>query len=165
MVEFKRILVPLDGSALSEKALPPAMALAEKFEAYLTLLQVVDVPNEINLSLPVETRVQAMEQARRTAESYLKGWQEKLRRQGLKVNILVHDVSPADDIIETANTLAADIIVMGTHGRGGLARLAVGSVADTVMRHSPCPVLLVRQKPEKLKVSQPVSAVAVAAEY
>jgi nucleotide-binding universal stress UspA family protein len=148
MIQFKRILVPLDGSALSESALPLALGLAQKFESHILLLRVVDMPHEVTLSSPVDWRIQAGQQARQVAESYLKVRKDGLEREGFDVRILVHDVSPADSIIETAQNLAVDVIVMATHGRGGVARWAVGSVADKVMRHGPCPVLLVRQKPD-----------------
>jgi nucleotide-binding universal stress UspA family protein len=61
---------------------------------------------------------------------------------------LVRDASPAESIIDAATAEVVDLIVMSTHGRGGLARWTFGSVADKVARHSPCPVLLVRQRPE-----------------
>ena len=151
MFDLSNILVPLDGSALSESALPPAMSLAQKFEGHIILLRVVDVPREITLSSPVEWRIEAQEQAYEISENYLKGREAELRKKGFNVSILVHDTSPAKNIIDTAAKMSMDVIVMSTHGRGGIARWAVGSVADKVARHSPCPVLLVRQPAENTK--------------
>ncbi len=76
--------------------------------------------------------------------SYLKARQGELRQQGFEARILLRDTSPAEDIIDAAIAEDIDLIVMSTHGRGGLARWTFGSVADKVARHSPCPVLLVR---------------------
>ena len=64
------------------------------------------------------------------------------------MRILLRDTSPAEDIIDAAIAEDVDLIVMSTHGRGGLARWTFGGVADKVARHSPCPVLLVRQNLE-----------------
>jgi nucleotide-binding universal stress UspA family protein len=66
----------------------------------------------------------------------------------MSLNILLRGASPAEGILETAETQEVDLIVMSTHGRSGLTRWALGSVADKVMCHSHCPVLLVRQTEE-----------------
>ena len=148
MIEIKRILVPLDGSPLAEKALPLATTLAQKFECQIILLQVlhfliptVSAPYQHFPGWVVENR----KYARQEAERYLQACQDELRQQGLEVKILLREISPAEDIIDVATTEQVDLIVMSTHGLGGLARWAIGSVADKVARHSPCPVFLVRQ--------------------
>ena len=157
MIEFKRILVPLDGSSLAEKALPVAMALAQKFESHIILLRVVDSPGQASASVS-ETlgiwRVKVGQHASREAEGYLKIQRDELRQDGFDVSILLYNTSPTDGVLKAATDHVVDLIVMSTHGRGGLARWAVGSVADKVARHSPCPVLLVRQKPEDTKELQ-----------
>ena len=152
MIEFKCILVPLDGSPLAERALPLATALALKFESQVILLRVLDIPTptiptfhpEIIPSWVSEAR----EQAHQEAERYLKAWQAELRQQGFEVRILLHDTSPAEDIIDAAIAEDVDLIVMSAHGRGGLARWNFGGVADKVARHSSCPVLFARQNLE-----------------
>ena len=149
MTEFKRILVPLDGSPLAERALPPAMTLAHTFKSQIILIRVLDKPDsavstfhpEVGMRLQREMR----KHVRQEAESHLQARQGELRQQGFKVRTLVGDVSPAESIIDAAAAEDVDLIVMSTHGRGGLARWTFGSVADKVARHSPCPVLLVRQ--------------------
>jgi len=152
MMEFKRILVPLDGSPLAERALPFAMALAQKFGSQIILLRALDIPvatvppvyPEVSLAWVGEAR----EHAHREAESYLEARLDELRQQGVEAKTLSRDGSPAEEVINTATAEDVDLIVMSTHGRGGLARWTFGSVADKVARHGPCPVLLVRQKPE-----------------
>lgn len=150
MNEFKRILVPLDGSRLGERALPLATTLARQFEGQLLLIRAIDFLHPSVLSphlttTTAEMMTQAYKQAHQEAYDYLQAWQTKLGRQGLKVEILLSESSPAEAILDTASAQSVDCIVMGTHGRGGLARWTLGSVADKVIHHAPCPVLLVRQ--------------------
>ena len=148
MTEFKRILVPLDGSPLSERALPVATALAQKFGSEIILLRVLDIPNptppvshpEVTIGWVREARAHAHQEA----QSYLDAHQQKVYRQGVEVRALRRDRSPAEDILQVAGSEKIDLIVMSAQGQGGLARWTFGSVADKVARHSPCPVLLVR---------------------
>ena len=145
---FKRILVPLDGSPLSERALPMTIVMAQKFGGKIILLRVLDIPVPtppashpgVAIGWVREARTQAHEEAR----SYLDVQQREVHRQGIEVRALMRDRSPADDILQVAASEKVDLIVMSAHGRGGLARWTFGSVADKVARHSPCPVLLVR---------------------
>jgi nucleotide-binding universal stress UspA family protein len=148
MTEFRRILVPLDGSALAERAIPFATALAEKFESEILLLRVLDIPEptapashlEVTIGWVREARAHAHEEAR----SYLDKWQRDIYRQGIPVTAMVRDRSAAEDILQVADSEEVDLVVMSSHGQGGQARWTFGSVADKVARHSPCPVLLVR---------------------
>ena len=159
MVEFKRILVPLDGSSLSERALPVARALAQKFESQIILLRVLDIPNptvptshlEVTMGLMREARQYALQEA----QSYLETIQQELYEEGFKTRSLLRDKSPAENILNVASAEHIDLIVMSSHGKGGLARWAFGSVAEKAARYSPCPVLLVRQEPEAASESQP----------
>jgi nucleotide-binding universal stress UspA family protein len=152
MTEFRHILVPLDGSALAERAIPLATALAEKFESEILLLRVLDIPEatapaqrlEVTMGWVREARAQAHDEARR----YLDERQREIYRQGIAVRALVRDRSAADDILEVADSEKTNLIVMSAHGQGGQARWTFGSVADKVARHSPCPVLLVRYASE-----------------
>jgi nucleotide-binding universal stress UspA family protein len=148
MVKFKRILVPLDGSELSETALPMALSLAEKYHGQIILLRAV----EQTTSLSYVTHANALQLRARLIASlsmevhlYLRDKQQELGKQGFNVEILVADGSPAESIIEAATSRGIDLVVMSTHGRGGVARWTAGSVADKVLRYCPCPILLVRQ--------------------
>lgn len=151
MTELRRILVPLDGSALAEKALPLATRLAEKFDSELILLRVLD------LALPtLETKYpenhwirEALQSSFREAQSYLDEHEAALVQQGIQVHTLVRDGPPPEDILAVAANEKIDLIVISSHGKGGPSPWTSGSVADKVMQHSPCPVLLVRQPPER----------------
>lgn len=152
MSEFKRILVPLDGSPLAERALPAALALAQKFGSQIILLRVLDIPVPTPPTSHPEVTIgwvrEARQQARQEAQSYLEAVQGELDRQAAKTRILLRDTAPAEDILDVAGAEDIDLIIMSSHGRGGLARWTFGSIAEKVARHSPCPVLLIRQKPE-----------------
>lgn len=145
---FKHILVPLDGSALAEQALPAALALAEKFTGKITLLRVVRPPrqhmtdasdNFANMLLTM--RKQSLDEA----ETYLQAHQGSLRQQGYQVHIhFTENDLIADAILEVISGVDADAIVMSTHGRSGLSRWVFGSVAEKVLRRADVPVLLIR---------------------
>ena len=158
MVEFKRILVPLDGSSLSERALPVARALARKFESQIILLRVLDFPNPTVPASHIEVTIGLMREARQyalqEAQNYLETIQQELYEEGFKTRAMLRDESPAEGILNVANSEHVDLIVMSSHGRGGLARWISGSVAERAARHSPCPVLLVRQNQDTMSESQ-----------
>jgi len=157
MIEFKRVLVPLDGSSLSERALPVARVLARKFESQIILLRVLDIPTPTAPTSHLEETIGWIREARRhalqDAQSYLETIQRELYGEGFEARILLRDRSPAEDILDVACAEDIDLIVMSSHGKGGLARWSFGSVAERVARHSLCPVLLVRQGPEAVSES------------
>ena len=155
---YRRILVPLDGSALGEAALPHAEALAEKFGAALTLLHATTPPATIAAAeaaagvipvVPVDLDpVTIATEEQEDAARYLGGIAERLRARGLTVDVSEPEGDSAAAIVAVAGEQRADLIAMTTHGHGGLGRLVLGSVADEVVRHAPCPVLLVRVREE-----------------
>jgi nucleotide-binding universal stress UspA family protein len=158
MSELKRILVPLDGSFLAEGALPMAVMLSKKFGCRILLVRVLDgilVPRVSSYYRYAAGLIaKAREQARKDATIYLKGHQQELRQQGIDVEILVREASPAEAIIDIATTEQVDLIVMSTLGLGGVARWTIGSIADKVARHSPCPVMLIRPTPQPKPIAQ-----------
>ena len=148
MAMFKRILVAVDGSASSEKALATALDLAEERGAQLRLVSVADVtppatvePMYIDFG-EYDKAVRAVARdAIRKAEARVRA--TKLTADSTVRETLSHDVS--GEIVAEAKSWRADLIVLGTHGRTGVARLFLGSVAEGVARHAPTAVLLVRE--------------------
>lgn len=135
---YRTIIVPLDGSLLSERALPLAAALAHATGARLVLLQAVRVVGAPGPALSeLQTRVG------QDAQHYLDSQALSLRQEGLTVATTTPSEAPDQAILTTADLHEADLIVMTTHGRAGLGRLIHGSVAEAVLQHSPIPVLLV----------------------
>lgn len=136
---FDRILVPLDGSEMSARALPHAVTLARAGEARVILLRAVSgtVPA---LALPLDGYyLEADKDAEALAAEELRAVAETI--EDVEVEVLVMTGRPDAVIGEAAED--ADLIVMASHGRGGLARLALGSVADGVIRHAGRPVMIV----------------------
>lgn len=144
---YKKILVTLDGSPLAEKVLPHARQIAQKFGAELILLHVVRWP-PISKSLEASQITEDQELAAREAESYLESVQEGLTAAGVTVRYAIVKGQPAAEIVDYAELEKVDLIAMSTHGRSGLSRWVLGSVAERVLRAAPCPVLLIRIKEE-----------------
>ena len=135
---YRRLLVPLDGSAFSERALPMAVSIARSLEAHLILTRVVSVS-----TFPGADATDAQVQAVAEAKDYLSGVAATLSGQGLKVEVAVPYEDAAEGILLEINLRGADLVVMCTHGRSGLGRWIYGSVAEQVLQRSPVPVLLV----------------------
>jgi nucleotide-binding universal stress UspA family protein len=145
----QRILIPLDGSATAETILPHALALSQAAQVEYTLLRVVETmmvarPMPPNPALR-ELDDQLIDNLRVDAQIYLEQLAERLIRQGLTVHIEVV-VAPqaALTILEQAKQHRSNLIAMATHGRHGLARLLLGSVADHLLRRGSPPLLLYR---------------------
>lgn len=137
---MKRILVPLDGSLLAEAVLPIAEEWAKEEEAEVVLLRAVRAHH-----VPGRDDVDAETEAVAEGETYLKGIAERLERRGLKqVRWVVWYSEPAEAIIHAVGVYGVDLIAMATHGRSGLSRLLLGSVAEAVVRAAPVPVLMIR---------------------
>ncbi len=141
---YKKILVPLDGSELSEKALVHAHAVAKPINAEITLLQVVVFPTRDYDVIPMQGAVS--DEVIAETKRYLEHVAGDLRRLGLRVTTQVETGFVADTIIDFAQSHDIDLIVMSTHGRTGPARWLIGSVAERVAHGSKAPVFLVRPK-------------------
>ena len=143
MVEFKQILCPIDRSESSIRSLAHAAALANWYDAQLTVLHVVrtfeplqvqgDLGEPLQLVNPL-SREEVLEELRRTVES------TTARRSP---TLATEAGNTPTTIVERALAMEADLIVMGTHGRRGFKRLLLGSVTEAVLHEAPCPVLTV----------------------
>jgi nucleotide-binding universal stress UspA family protein len=147
MIQLKRILVPTDFSDASKNALRYAMAFAESFNAALDVVHVVVDPYVIppggEAYLPPPDYPEQME---RIARQHLDQWVPAEWRNGRQVTLECIPGAPFVEIVRYAREKNCDLIVMGTHGRGMIAHLLLGSVAERVVRKAPCPVLTVRPK-------------------
>jgi nucleotide-binding universal stress UspA family protein len=147
---FKRIIVPLDGSALAEQILPRVLELAKLAEAEITLLGVL-VPQSYSQKEIYDPSLPWWSKDITQAQSYLFGVAATLRREGVTVTTeVVIGENVASAIGDYASREKADLIAIATHGRGGLARLIRGSVADAVMHSSRISMLVF--KPENVAV-------------
>jgi nucleotide-binding universal stress UspA family protein len=139
-IGLKRLLVPLDGSKLAEQALPYAEHLAESEGAEVTLLYVEPVQEAATFSRAPAAGLRTSR--RKDMESYLDSMRSGLVSTGIKAETRMRLGHPAEQITDEVIEGSIDMIVMSSHGRTGLARWALGSVADQVLRASPMPVLL-----------------------
>lgn len=141
---FKKIAVALDGSKCADEALDIAINLAQNEAAQLFICAIID-PRALAASTPlpaIEPVIAAYEvETRKLVEATV----EKAHRAGVVAEGETHFGSPPEEIVRFAKRRAADAIVMGTHGRSGLKRLLVGSVAENVLRNASCPVIVVRE--------------------
>jgi nucleotide-binding universal stress UspA family protein len=143
MLTLTHILCPTDFSEVSAAAEGVATALARHYEATLHLLH-VDPPTPL-LSpygeMPVDVRL--FEDQRVQAEQDLATARDRARAAGVAADAEVRGGHPVREILALADDLPADLIVLGTHGRGGVEHLLLGSVAEKVMRKASCPVMIV----------------------
>jgi len=150
----KRILVPLDGSALAEQALPPAIELAVHARAELLLLHVVIplveyAPGLSPFARPLPQSIQYPDELCEQAQQQLATTIKRFATRELVMTPVVEIGYPAEAIVDEAMSRQTDLIVMATHGYSGLRRWALGSVADKVLHTSTVPLVLVRSYGDK----------------
>jgi len=145
MIDLHRILVPTDFSQHSRKAVTYAKAFAEKFGAEIILLHVFqDLAVFQPEAVAVAPTVQPVEEFLTAARNSLARMIQENDLGKFKVQAEVREGAPADEIVRFAAEKNVDLIMVGTHGRGWLAHVLLGSVTDKVVRKAPCPVLVVR---------------------
>jgi nucleotide-binding universal stress UspA family protein len=153
---YEHLLVALDGSPTAERVLAHAEALAKAFQSTVTLFRATVAAETLMVAEssaggqsigdvgPMIDPTPILEAERTEAVRYLNSVADRLKGHGLTVHTEHFDGPPADEIVDRARALGVSLILMTTHGRSGLGRVVFGNVADAVLRHAPCPVLLVR---------------------
>lgn len=143
---YKKILVPLDGSGLAKRALDEAERLANCFGAEIVLFEVVPFM-PIYGSPELVTPLIVDEKQKEAAEKYLVSLSDELKKKGFKATAVVRTGQQvAVEIIDFAKESGANLIVMCTHGRSGISRWVLGSVALKVLTRAETPILLIRSK-------------------
>jgi len=163
--DIKRILVPVDFSTTSRRALDYAHHLAVKFDAALHLVHVCEVPSMMTASMDAYAINYADWTQRLGEEAERELNKTKSALDDVKVTTEVLFGRPAAAITEDAVSNGADLIVMGTHGHGAMMHVLMGNVAERVVRTAPCPVLTVREPREtrKPKLGRAAAAALIAA--
>jgi nucleotide-binding universal stress UspA family protein len=141
VIEFKQILCPIDFSEPSSRALVYATAFATWYEARLVVLHVVPPADETEFGLRLDADVQETRRDEIVAEMH-----QQIEHAGataLSPTLLTERGRAHERIVQCATSLPADLLVVGTHGRGGFNRLLLGSVTEKILRTTPCPVLTV----------------------
>jgi nucleotide-binding universal stress UspA family protein len=140
---YKKILVPLDGSPLAEEVLPHAEALAKSEGAEIILLRVAVTPARYLFAHNPAEGNNIIKMIEKEAKDYMKAEVSKLQDEGIKVTGVTRDGAAPDTILEVAEETNADVIAMSTHGRSGVQRWLMGSVAEKVVHHAHIPVMLI----------------------
>jgi nucleotide-binding universal stress UspA family protein len=157
-MKLDTVLVPLDGSTLAEGALPRAAELAVASGARMILVRAT-----IAHTFPGGDPIEAQVNVTREAEGYLAGVAARMRALGVNdVRPSVWYGAPAPAIIDATALNDVDLIVMMSHGRSGLGRLVMGSVAESVLRGTTTPILLLRETGAPVEVPAGTAAAATA---
>jgi nucleotide-binding universal stress UspA family protein len=141
---FRKILIPLDGSPLAERALLHVLQLAPPNSVELVLVNVIETYRYSATTMGM-TPVDVLRYVRSGIEAYIENQRSQLEARQYAVQTYILEGDAAGGILEVADTTEADLIIMTTHGRSGVARWALGSVAERVIHNAPLPVWLVRE--------------------
>jgi universal stress protein A len=145
MIDFHRILVATDFTGASEPAVKQAIELAKKSDAELLVTHAYQPPGVAQAESFSPGIYDEWDRAMRSyADDQLRPIVEEAKRQGVRARGLLVAGAPYDAINEAAREKGADLVVMGTHGRTGVSRFFLGSVASRVISTAPCPVLTIR---------------------
>jgi len=150
-LSLRHILVPVDFSDCSRKALQYAISFAKQFSSNITLLHVVVTmppPPQMMVFESETVRAKYQEEAAR----HLSEWRNEVVPRASVKALVREGVSAHQEIVALAHEINCDLIVIGNHGRSGLSRVLTGSTAERVVRHAPCPVLVVRERQHEFLV-------------
>jgi nucleotide-binding universal stress UspA family protein len=159
MAEWKRLCCAIDFSEPSRLAMQEAAELARRFDGQLELIHVHPLPPPaVAIDMPPVSPA-FLEMELREPRDALAAWQEEAARiTGRAVHATLASGSAAEEIVRYARDRAPDVVVLATNGRGGVARLLLGSVAERVVREAPCSVIVVRRReaaPSGARAAQP----------
>jgi universal stress protein A len=148
---YRVILVPIDFSEHSKKTIRYATRFAARYEARIRLLHVFQVPDYAVTQY--ESKQVGFDQLKNQADiaeeealQNLERFEKELMNQGVNVKAFLRVGYPFEEIIQVANDPEIDLIIIGSHGRSGIKRLLLGSTAERVVEHAPCPVLVVKER-------------------
>ena len=142
---MEKILVPFDGSGYSQKAFEKALEIAEKFGSKLTAITVLQSKVADSAGISLERMQEIQDEEKDTATTMLKNLEEHANAKNVPFSMeVIHNPSPSDGIITLADNNNVDLIVIGSHGRTGFRKIVLGSVANGVLAHAKCPVLITK---------------------
>ena len=146
---MKKILVPFDGSGYSEKAFEKAVEIAEKFESELIVMTVLQSKIPDSAGVSIERLQELQDEQENQATTMLRKLETKAKNRNIPFSIkIIHNPSSSDGIVTFAENSNVDMIVMGSHGRTGFRKIVLGSVANGVVGHAKCSVLITKGSKE-----------------
>jgi nucleotide-binding universal stress UspA family protein len=143
VITFRRLLVPVDFTETSDRALAYAIELARKFGSAITVMHAYQIPVYGFPDAAYITASEVAAQISNAAQARLDAIIEANKTAGIEMNAILRDGVAWEEVNTIANEIHADLIIIGTHGRRGLARALLGSVAENVIRTSGVPVLVI----------------------
>ena len=154
MFKFRKILVPLDGSECAERALGPALSIAEPMEAEVVLFRVAQpIPRTQALADMPDVFADVVAAAYREAEAYLQEVQARLAYPHLSIEHRDAEEGVARQILDFVGQSGVDLVVMSSHGRTGVRRWIYGSIAEKILHGCPCSTLIIHcmqdEEPER----------------
>ena len=145
-MSFKQILVPYDASSYANHAFDDALKIAEKFGSKITVLTVLGTKVEDTSGISLERAIEIQDEHEDVATKILKDLEILAKEKGVEFSFkIIYEPSPYKGIVNFSNSNSMDLIVMGSHGRSGIKKAILGSVASGVVEHANCPVLIIKK--------------------
>lgn len=145
-MSFQQILVPYDASSYANHAFDEALKIAEKFNSKIIVLTVLGTKVEYSPGVSLERATQIQDEHEDAATKILKDLEGIAKEKGIDFAFkVIYDPSPQKGIISFSNSNPIDLIVMGSHGRSGIKKTLLGSVASRVVEQANCPVLIIKK--------------------
>lgn len=146
---FRRIMLPVDFSVHCDSAAAYATWFARTCRATVHLVHVIANPLDPIYEPKEAVRWLLVEHSEKQADALLRAAAERSVPRDCRRELHIFHGDPYEKLIQAAKQIQPDVIVMSTHGRGGVAHLLIGSVAEKVVRHAPCPVFVIRREPKE----------------
>ncbi|MFB5597510.1 MAG: universal stress protein [Nitrosopumilaceae archaeon] len=145
-MSFKKILVPYDASSYANHAFDEALKIAEKFDSKITVLTILEKTVEQPTGISLDRAIEIQDEHENVATKILKDLESLAKEKHVDFSFkVIHDPSPYKGIVNFSNSNSMDLIVMGSHGRRGIKKALLGSVASGVVEHANCPVLIIKK--------------------
>jgi len=145
-MSFEQILVPYDASSYANHAFDDALKIAEKFGSKITVLTILGTKVENTTGISLERAIETQDGHEDAATKILKDLEGLAKEKGVGFSFKVsYESSPYKGIVNFSNSNSMDLIVMGSHGRSGIKKALLGSVASGVVEHANCPVLIIKK--------------------
>ena len=142
---MEKILVPFDGSGYSKKAFDKALEIAAKFDSHLIAITIIQSKISDPAGISLERLEEIQNEEENTAITTLKKLEEQTKTKHVSFSIkIIHNPSPSDGIVSFEDANNVDLIVMGSHGRTGFRKIVLGSVANGVLGHTKCSVMITK---------------------
>lgn len=145
-MSFEKILVPYDASSYANHAFDDALKIAEKFGSKITVLTVLGTKVEHSTGISLERAIEIQDSKEDAATKIMKDLEALAKDKGVEFSFsVIYEPSPYKGIVNFSNSNSVDLIVIGSHGRGGIKKTLLGSVASGVVEHANCPVLIIKK--------------------